>query len=108
MEEDEDRRFALRAQLARAGFKVTVALDDVSAAWSLQYCQYDAVIANLGSSNGDVFTVLQEENEREALPSVVILTGGDEYQQTVARTMGAYVVGQTSCSLDALDRLLVG
>ena len=40
VEEDQERRSAYKARLTQAGFKVTVALDDVSMAWGLQHCQY--------------------------------------------------------------------
>ena len=112
VEADDEQRFALKAQLSRSGFQVTVALDDVSAAWSLEYCHHDAVILDLGAPGSRMIEFLTEVGQSKALPSVVILTGGDEQQQNLALTLGADLVLQKPCTVDelslALDRLLVG
>jgi DNA-binding response OmpR family regulator len=108
VEDDDEQRFALKEQLSQAGYKVTVALDDASMAWSLQFCHYDAVVVDLGTPDSLLLEVLAEVHERDPLRSLMIISGGNEHQQRVARSIGAHLVEGTSESVDALGRLLLG
>lgn len=106
VEEDQEQRFALKEQLARAGYQVTVALDDVSAAWSLSFCHFDAVVLDLGAPDSEMLAVLTEVGQSRLLPSVVIFTGGDDEQQNLALALGADLVLQKPCSVDSVTSAL--
>lgn len=108
VEDDDEQRSALKEQLSMVGYKVTVALDDASMAWSLQFCQFDAVIVDLDTPDSLLLEVLAEVHECDPLRSLMIISGGNEHQQRVARSIGAHVVEGTSESVDALGRLLLG
>ena len=90
VEEDEEQRFALKARLVQLGFQVTVALDDVSMAWSLEFCHYDAMVVDLGPPESLKLEVLTEFARTSKLPSTVILTGGDECLQNLALTLATF------------------
>lgn len=106
VEENEAQRAALKAELIQSGFQVTVALDDVSAAWSLEFCHYDAVILDLGAPDSQMLEVLTEVGQSKMLPSVMILTGGDESQGNAALTLGVDLVLQKPCTVDDLSNAL--
>ena len=110
VEDDEGLRFALKARLLHQGFHVELASDGVVARCSLLSCHYDAVVLDLGLPKSHGLDVLTDVSERKTLPPVIVLTGGDEHEQGLARTLGANVVLQKPCEFQdltaAIERLL--
>lgn len=106
VEDDPELREALQLRLRAMGCSVSSVCDGVTARWSLLTLRFDAVVLDLGLPSKSGFDVMVDVAAENCLPPVLVLTGADEEDQELARTLGAQHVLRKPSSFKEITNVL--